>query len=415
MRCLVNTSQFRNAALVPGLVGAYLVLCQPLSGQKSKPRATWKAHKDAVISLAFNPDGNTLASGGADNFVKLWHVATGRNTRTWKAAGAFGWCSVAFSPDGKMVASGGGGNLIKIWNVATGKSNTILDDTLQYASPAVLFSPDGKILVSGGMYLYELKLWDISVGKNTFTLEGFDRYGVEAMGFTPDGKTLVTVTRFDGIKLWDVGTGKRKKPILKHGEKTRIQKLIRCLGSHRFRKRKKAARQLEALGPQALDLLREASRHQDVEISRRAARLVALLEARIITAPCVLCAAFNPKGMTLATAIPVSNGDEDGSDGSEGPWIIKLGEIASGKHYATLQGHTSAVTCMVFSGDGKTLASGSKDGTIKLWDAANGKELMILQAHTKPVLSLAFSPDGRMLASGSADTTIKLWDVGKGK
>src|SRR5208282_2748410 len=77
----------------------------------------------------------------------------------------------------------------------------------------------------------------------------------------------------------------------------------------------------------------------------------------------------------------------------------------------TLKGHTEYVLSVVFSPDGKTLASGSLDNTIKLWDVARGKDLATLKGHTSAVRSVRFSPDGKTLASGSDDNTIKLWDV----
>jgi len=77
----------------------------------------------------------------------------------------------------------------------------------------------------------------------------------------------------------------------------------------------------------------------------------------------------------------------------------------------TFEGHTSGVTSVAFSPDGKLLASGSYDGTIKLWEVATGSLVRTLYGHTWVVNSVAFSPDGRLLASSSADATIKLWDI----
>ena len=76
-----------------------------------------------------------------------------------------------------------------------------------------------------------------------------------------------------------------------------------------------------------------------------------------------------------------------------------------------LKGHTSQVTSVAFSPDGRTLASGSWDDTIHLWDAVTGAHIRTLEGHTSRVSSVAFSPDGRTLASGSPDTTIRLWDA----
>ena len=78
---------------------------------------------------------------------------------------------------------------------------------------------------------------------------------------------------------------------------------------------------------------------------------------------------------------------------------------------ATLTAHPEAVYTVVFSPDGKTLASGGSDKTIKLWDVATGKNTATLNGHTNEVFSVAFRPDGKTLASGGPDKTIRLWDV----
>ena len=79
-----------------------------------------------------------------------------------------------------------------------------------------------------------------------------------------------------------------------------------------------------------------------------------------------------------------------------------------------LAGHTAIVTSLIFSPDGKTLASGNIDNTIILWDVEKQQPIgQPLTGHTGEVYSVAFSPDGKTLASGSADKTIILWDAEK--
>src|SRR5262245_8842388 len=77
----------------------------------------------------------------------------------------------------------------------------------------------------------------------------------------------------------------------------------------------------------------------------------------------------------------------------------------------TFHGHEDSVSSVVFSPDGKTLASGSGDKTVKLWDVASRQNLATLNGYEDSVWSVAFSPDGKTLASGSGDNTVKLWDV----
>ena len=135
----------------------------------------------------------------------------------------------------------------------------------------------------------------------------------------------------------------------------------------------------------------------DFLLSEISPHLVATLEAHGSEVNSVV---FSPDGKTLASS---------GSWDSE----IKLWHVKAEKSFATLRGHSDAVSSVSFSSpDGATLASGSWDRTIKLWDGKSGGLIATLEGHAEGVTSVSFSSGGTTLASGSRDGTIKLWDVG---
>ncbi len=106
--------------------------------------------------------------------------------------------------------------------------------------------------------------------------------------------------------------------------------------------------------------------------------------------------AFSPDGKTLA---------------SGSTWEIRLWDVETGQVKHTLTEHSDRVYSVAFSPDGKTLASGSWDNTVRLWDVETGQVKITLTGHSDNVWSVAFSPDGNTLASGGGDGTVLLWDT----
>jgi WD40 repeat protein len=344
MSCHTNAGPILRAAWKLGFVALFPVLSAPLPAQEGKPLATLEGHTEAVRSVCFGPDGRTLASGSDDKSVKLWDVATGRNTTTLKEEDPYLWSCAAFSPDGKMLATGGWFNKVKLWDVGTRKGKVLLDERKQCPETVAVFSPDGKTLASGGVCRREMKLFDVATGKAKAALvtwKGFNPEGVLAIGFTPDSKTLVSVGRPDEVKLWDAVTGKNTATL-------KIASIAHSAAVSSSGKLVATAVYVD-LGDRYVA--------KDIKVWAVATgKEQVTLQGHTLD---VLSLAFDPEGKTLAS------GCEDGT--------IKLWDEASGKELATLKGHTDMVWSLAFSKDGKVLASGSADKTIKLWEVPKTK------------------------------------------
>ncbi|KAJ6254229.1 membrane protein-related [Anaeramoeba flamelloides] len=110
---------------------------------------------------------------------------------------------------------------------------------------------------------------------------------------------------------------------------------------------------------------------------------------------------YSPDGKTLAT------GSRDKK--------VKFWDIQTGKLKKTLTNHKHYVRSIAYSPDGKTVATASSDDTIILWDSRSYELKKTLKGHASSVRSVVFSPNGRIIATGGRDEKVKLWDAKTGK
>lgn len=119
-------------------------------------------HQNAVRSLAFTPDGKTLASGAADRYVRLWNVAEARVIRTLEDRGGTTYANARnptlFMNNGATVISGRGDGFLQVWDAATGRER----DARAFGRliNALALSPDGTTLAVAASHRI-IKLWDI--------------------------------------------------------------------------------------------------------------------------------------------------------------------------------------------------------------------------------------------------------------
>jgi WD40 repeat protein len=204
-------------------------------------RTTLKVQSDTVESVAFTTDGKTLASGGGEydpktkrygaGQVTLWDVPTGKALGTLEGHTGL-VLSVAFSPDGKTLASGSFflnailnredwkadqfmSGEIKLWDVTNRKERATLLRGHPKGVKCLGFTSDGKMLASGGVEDDTVKFWDVATYKEVGS-PLTHRSGVNCLALTTDGRTMATAADVGTVKVWDVFTRQERTGFQAH-------------------------------------------------------------------------------------------------------------------------------------------------------------------------------------------------------
>jgi hypothetical protein len=161
-----------------------------------------------AFATKFTPDGNMLVVPSLNGYTTLWNVNNGQrvgilDSDPATSATIAGTWGTALSPDGSRLYTGGANNVIREWNLATRQSMSLANVPDGIGSLAL--SPDGKTLAIGGGKGTEY-LFDASTGRQIEGLPGGSAGNAFAVTFSPNGKMLAVATDFHGLQLWDLTT-----------------------------------------------------------------------------------------------------------------------------------------------------------------------------------------------------------------
>jgi len=415
------------------------------------------AAKVFITALAFSPDGKTLASaaGFAESDIRLWDVATGKESG--KLAGHGSWVSsLVFSPNGKKLISSCADQTIRTWDVAEQKCLDVLRGHRQEVWRLALL-PDGKTLVSGAKD-GAVCFWDTSVphpGQPRIALP--DR--LIAWSFAPDSRSLLTLNRQGQVARWSGADFQQKEPLLEMGTPASSSITYQifspdghylAVGSHNgvFQIWDVTRRQLYRQWTNGTDnmapdrflsegnkvitwSLKDGLFHEWESATGRELwswRVPGIWNGALAVSPDEQsCVAVGYEGDVMLKNLTDGNQTRlnlnimEGSWASyspDGKWLAVASDLgfarvwntANWQPVATVGGFLNGTSSAAFAPDNQRLAisSGGREA-VKLFDTESWQNVLTLEAPGNDCYQLAFSPDGNTLGWLNQDRELYLW------
>ena len=397
-------------------------------------RRTLYGHTDAVLAVAFSPDGRRLVTASKDRTARIWDTATGQTVFILK--GFEGYVTmVAFSPDGNRVLTLAPrpDRSVVVWDVATGKELARIkltsewdprfqgpsgwgtpEDAARHEVPftnpvefrMANFSPDGSsILTAFGEYPdFTARVWDAATGEERVVLQGHEGPVVSAL-YNAGGNLIVTASLDKTARIWDAKTGKLMHVLNGHSGAVMSAafspygRVLTIGEGHTFAFTPEKGYHATTLNVDTLE--RVAGRIWDVVTGKQ----VAALEWPQGVTGVVGRGAFTPNGQFVVTA-----GWRYFTAGGSGiPHVWDAGANQpkeTGKHLKALEG-PHGVDVGAFH-DFQMVGAGANHAAV-VWDILWKRESGTLRGHEGPVLAVAASSDGRLIATASEDKTARIW------
>ena len=319
----VKTSEKRKAANFTPMFNAKTQISTEAAIVATSKATQLAGHSGSILCLQTLPD-NQLASGSADNSIKIWDVLTGECQATLSGHSAAVRC-LQILPDGRL-ASGSFDKTIRVWNIATMACEAILTGHTDKVRCLQVLS--GNLLASGS-FDKKIKIWNLAGSSCQATLTGHSNY-INCLQALPDN-LLASGSRDNTIKIWHLASNKCQTTLSEHS--------------------------LPVLCLQLLPDNKLVSSSQDKSIK------IWDLATKNLKKSQMSLASGHTSSVNALQYLP-NNLLASGS----GDHMVKIWDLTTGTCQANLIAHSSYVNCLAALPDNR-LASGSDDQIIKLWDS----------------------------------------------
>ncbi|KAJ8312936.1 hypothetical protein KUTeg_010309 [Tegillarca granosa] len=334
-----------------------------------------EGHAEAVISVAFNPDGRYLASGSGDTTVRFWDVNTETPQFTCKGHKHWVLC-IAWSPNGKKLASGCKNSQICLWDPE--KGNQIGKTLIGHKQWITWLSWKPLHLDAECRYLASSSKCKLSLNGHLQSVTCVIWGGTDLLYTSSQDRT---------VKVWRGEDGVLCRTLQGHGHWVNTMALndeMAKIAKERYISAKGNAPERLVSGSDDFTLYLWQPEEEKKPLARMTGHQQLINDVQ-----------FSPDTRLIASA---------SFDKS-----VKLWDGKNGKFLATLRGHVNRVYQIAWSADSRLLCSGSSDSTLKVWDIKQKKLLFDLPGHADEVYAVDWSPDGQRVASGGKDKVLKLW------
>lgn len=414
-------------------------------------------HPGPIRFLQFDRAGALLATGCDDGAVRMWSIIGDDQTRTLEPFPNAIWV-IGFDAAGTQLAAGTVDGSVRIWQ-GSRPANTTVELFFAAALTDLQFSPDGSMIAVAGWSPHATaQVWHTDTGQPA-GLPLAHRAHVTAIRFSPDGQKLLTLSHDTTARVWNTADWTPAADALMH-----VGGVARAVWSSSGRHiatgsyagvvwwelpgpepgaipLHNSGRILAATGSARTDLLLTLSSDATLR-DWTSAQSEASRELRLAVDD-LSSAVFSSSGRTLAVTSPGQNlhlFDTQSGDAKGGPIHlpgppsfvaisplddILLAGTAEGIIWRFLPStdtgsrvelcRVEGLQGMVFSPDGRRVATFSSERTARIWDVTSGKPLTPPLLHDGAVEHAAFSPNGTLLATASVDSQARVWQAAQGK